>query len=112
VLQDAKSAEARQLSVNVQGLVLKGLCIAVSDNSDRRKLIIRETHNSLCAGHYGITKTLCAVSSLFWWPSLKVDVISFISACPPCQRNKSRRHRPYVLRLCLVKSNRTLDSYL
>jgi hypothetical protein len=49
------------------------------------------------AGHYGITKTLRTVGKLFWWPSLKVDVTDFISSCPPCQRNKARRHRPYGL---------------
>jgi hypothetical protein len=76
---------------------MKGSCIVVPDNSDLRTLIIRETHDSPYAGHYGITKTLRAVGNLFWWPSLKVDVTNFISACPPCQRNKSRRHRPYGL---------------
>jgi hypothetical protein len=85
------------LSVNAQGFVVKGSCIVVPDNSDLRKLIIRETHDSPYAGHYGITKTLRTVGKLFWWPSLKVDVTDFISSCPPCQRNKARRHRPYGL---------------
>jgi hypothetical protein len=29
--------------------------------------------------------------------NLKVDVPNFISSCPPCQRNKACRHRPYGL---------------
>jgi hypothetical protein len=97
ILQDANSAETRLLSVNAQGFVVKGSCIVVPDNFDLRKLMIRETHDSPYAGHYGTTKTLRTVGKLFWWPSLKVDVIDFISSCPPCQRNKARRHRPYGL---------------
>jgi hypothetical protein len=83
VLRDANSMEAHQLSVNAQGFVVKGSCIVVPDNADLRTLIIRETHDSPYAGHNGITKTLRAVGHLFWWPSLKVDVTNFISACPP-----------------------------
>jgi hypothetical protein len=97
VLQNANSMEAHQLSVNAQGFVVKGYLIVVPDYSDLMTLIIRETHDSPYAGHYGIIKTICAVGHLFWWPSLKVDVTNFISVCPPCQRNKSRRHRPYGL---------------
>jgi hypothetical protein len=72
-----------RLSVNAQGFVVKGSCIVVPDNYNLRKLIIRETHDSPYAGHYGITKTLRTVGKLFWWPSLKVDVTDFISSCPP-----------------------------
>jgi hypothetical protein len=97
VLRDANSAETHLLSVNSQGFVVKGSCIVVPDNSNLRTLIIRETHDSPYAGHYGITKTLRTVGKIFWWSSLKVDVTNFISACPPCQRNKNRRHRPYGL---------------
>jgi hypothetical protein len=97
ILRDANSAKTRLLSVNAQGFVVKGSCIVVLDNSDLRRLIIRETHDSPYAEHYGITKTLRTVGKLFWLPSLKVDVTDFISSCPPCQRNKARRHRPYGL---------------
>jgi hypothetical protein len=85
------------LCVNAQGFVVKGSCIVVPDNSDLRKLIIKETHDSPYAGHYGITKILRTVGKVFWWPSLKVGVTDFISSCPPCQRNKARRHQPYGL---------------
>jgi hypothetical protein len=57
ILRDANSAETRLLSVYAQGFVVKGSCIIVPDNSDLRKLIIREAHDSPYAGHYGITKT-------------------------------------------------------
>jgi hypothetical protein len=65
ILRDANIAETRLLSVNAQGFVVKGSCIVVSDNSDLRKSIIRKTHDSPYAGHYGRTKTLHIVSKLF-----------------------------------------------
>jgi hypothetical protein len=115
VLQDANNAKARQLSVNAQGSVVKGSCIAVPDDFDLRTLIIRETHDSPYAGHYKITKTLCAGGNLYWWPFLKADITNFISTCPPCQRNKSRHHQPYglynlwrCLKDCSIPSTMTL----
>jgi hypothetical protein len=44
---------------------MKGSCIVVLDNSDLRKLIRRETHDSSYARHYGITKTLRTIDKLF-----------------------------------------------
>lgn len=62
VMQNVNSAEARQLSVNAQGFVMKGPCIVVPDGSDLRTLIIRETREFPYAGHYGLNQN----SSCSW----------------------------------------------
>ena len=31
----------------------------------------------------------------FWFPGLEAFVRKYVSSCDVCQRNKSRRHRPY-----------------
>ena len=89
-------ADSHQLSTTWDGLVLRGNSqIVVPLDEDLRKTIIGEYHDNRYAGHYGIEKTQQAVGRLFWWPALTKDVTKYISGCVLCQRNKSRRHRPF-----------------
>ena len=93
---DATWALENQLCTNVQGLVLKGgNRVVVPDDEVLRTQILSEYHDTLYAGHYGVTKTRAAVGRLFWWDSLTADVSSFVSTCTVCQRDKARRHKPY-----------------
>ncbi len=96
VQRDANWADSNQLSTTWEGLVLKRKSrLAVPDDVNLRRQIIAEYHDSPYAGHYGIEKTRKAVGQVFWWSSLTEDVSKYISCCVLCQRNKSRRHRPF-----------------
>ena len=96
VQRDANWADSNQLSTTWEGFVLKRKSrIVVPDDVDLRRLIIAEYHDTPYSGHYGIEKTRKAVGQLFWWTSLTEDVTKYISCCVLCQRNKSRRHRPF-----------------
>jgi hypothetical protein len=44
-----------------------------------------------------MSRTRVAVGRMFWWGSLAGDVAKFVSTCVACQRNKTRRHKPYRL---------------
>ena len=72
-----------------------GSKIVVPSDDDLRRRIIEEYHDTYVAGHYGIEKTRKAVGRLFWWTSMTEDVAKYISCCVMCQRNKSRRHKPF-----------------
>ena len=88
--------DSHQLSTTWEGLVLKeNSKIVVPDNAELRRSIIADLHDTQYAGHYGKDKTQQAVGRLFWWPSLTKDVAKYVSDCVLCQRNKSRRHRPF-----------------
>jgi len=94
--RDANWADSNQLSTTWEGLVLKRKSqIVVPDDVDLRRQIIAECHDTPYSGHYGIEKTRKAVGRLFWWSSLTEDVSKYVSCCVLCQRNKSRRHRPF-----------------
>ena len=96
VQRDANWADSNQLSTTWQGLVLKrNSLIVVPEDVDLRRQIIEEYHDTPYSGHYGIEKTRKAVGRLFWWASLTKDVAKYVSCCVLCQRNKSRRHRPF-----------------
>ena len=50
-----------------------------------RNMVMEQSHESLWAGHLGITKTLNKIKKHFFWPSLKKDVIHFCKTCHHCQ---------------------------
>ena len=98
VRRDATRAKSSQLSATSEGLVLKrGSHIVVPSvkGSDLKTQILAEYHDTPYSGHYGIDKTRRAVGRVFWWPSLAEDVTKYVSFCVLCQRNKSRRHKPF-----------------
>ena len=96
VQRDANWADSNQLSTTWEGLVLKKESqIVVPDDVDLQRQIIAEYHDSPFAGHYGIEKTRKAVGRYFWWSSLTKDVTKYVSCCVLCQRNKSKRHKPF-----------------
>ena len=97
VQEDATWADSNQLSTTYEGLVLKGnsLIVVPASAEELKTMIIAEYHDTAYAGHYGIEKTRKAVGRLFWWTSMAKDVTKYISTCVLCQRNKSRRHKPF-----------------
>jgi hypothetical protein len=74
-----------------KGLWWHNAQVVVPDSEAVRDAIIEELHDVPAAGHMGITKTLKAVSRLYWWPTLKEDVTAWVRSCDACQRNKSSR---------------------
>lgn len=53
--------------------------------------IIRDYHDSLQAGHQGITKTLKMILKRYYWRGIQKDVYNYISRCPTCQKSKHGR---------------------
>ena len=46
--------------------------------------ILKRVHNN--AGHHGVTRTLAKLHSLGYnWPSMRRDLVAFITTCPQCQ---------------------------
>ena len=43
-------------------------------------------HESVMAGHLGVSKTLDRLLTQFWWPSIGADVIRFVRSCDACQK--------------------------
>lgn len=76
------------------GLWWKGNLVVVPDVPGLRHSILYELHDAPYSGHPGITKTMKAVQRLYWWPSLRDDVQTYVSTCASCQRNKAVSHKP------------------
>ena len=61
-------------------VILQGTRIVVPNHA--RKLVIRELHNA----HSGLTKTLLIAQQLYYWPSMRSEIKTYIDACIPCQQ--------------------------
>ena len=71
--------------------------VMIPDNSKIKNKIITELHATPYGGHGGITKTYENVSRLFFWPSMRKDVIQYVHYCAECQRNKPSNQKPASL---------------
>ena len=59
--------------------------------------IMSQYHDSLWAGHFGVTKTCKALEQRFWWPRMRQQVADFVRTCDSCQRVKTRNTYPHGL---------------
>jgi hypothetical protein len=55
---------------------------------------LREIHNVPYVGHPGYQKTIVAIKSQYYWPSMKKEVIDFIARCLECQKVKVEHRHP------------------
>ena len=74
-----------------------GVCIPDSLFKGRRvrELVISHYHEIL--GHLGFRKTLAAVHTQVWWPSIHADVSAFCKSCATCAMIKSSTQAPLGL---------------
>ncbi|MBE6133033.1 MAG: hypothetical protein E7180_06615 [Erysipelotrichaceae bacterium] len=71
-----------------------------------RTRVLELHHDSVSAGHFGISKTIDLICRNFWWPKLSIDVKNFIKSCDICCKSKIPRHKPYGLLSPLSTPNR------
>ena len=55
----------------------------------KRQDLIRQFHDSLFAGHLGITQTVFRLLDRVYWPGLRGDVQTYIKSCTICIARKS-----------------------
>ena len=94
---DAEWTAASDLLRKTDGLWWRGSRIAVPDSEAVKSLILLELHNSPIAGHVGVTKTIQAAKTQFWWPRMDQEIQEWVSACESCQRNKGNRRNKGLL---------------
>ena len=79
--------------VHKDGLWFAGQALVVPRVANLRHECMKEMHDMLFSGHLGVTKTLKAVTRLFWWPVVKHDVKQCVLSCNSCHRTKSSNQR-------------------
>eukprot|EP00253_Pinus_taeda_P030047 PITA_30047 len=71
--------------LTINGLVRFRNMICVLDNSEPKKLILREFHVKLYSGHLGYQKTLTTLKKFYHWLNLKKEVAEFVARCMDSQ---------------------------
>ena len=69
------------------GLLFYHDCLCIPAGSTRN-FLIWELHGGGLAGHFGITKTLLALESRYFWPHLRRDTRRLVSQCSTCTLGK------------------------
>ena len=65
-----------------------GTALVVMEDNTLRRGVTSIFHDSLTAGHPGISKTLHLLSQYYWWPNMKHNVTEYIKGCAACQMTK------------------------
>ena len=66
------------------GLVRFRNMIYVPDNSELKKVILREFQVIPYSGHLGYHKTMIATNKFYYWLNWKKDVAEFVARCLDC----------------------------
>jgi hypothetical protein len=57
-----------------------------------RDNILKEKHSGGLDGHFGHDKTFVQLSSSYYWPGMRTEVIKFMNRCRIFQHEKGKRH--------------------
>ena len=63
--------------------------IYLNENSKFKFKILKESHDSLLAGHVGFFKTYYNAHQCFFWKGMSRDIQKYVAECDTCQKNKS-----------------------
>jgi len=89
--------------LTADGLVRFRDKIYVSDNSELKKVILREFHAKPYSSHPRYKNTLTAVKRFYYWPKLKRNVAEFVARYFDCQRVKEEcKHPTGLLQLIVI----------
>jgi len=55
--------------------------------------VLKREHSSLLGGHPEETKMYRTLRRRYYWPSLAVDVFSWVAACGTCAKNRLKEVR-------------------
>jgi hypothetical protein len=80
--------------------------IVVARDNDLKRGVIHYFHDTLSAGHPGITNTYQLAKRDVWWPNMKQDVEQYVKGCAICQASKAntRPLRPGMTPITLEHS--------
>ena len=76
------------------GLHWYGDRLVVMEDSSLKRGVISLYHDSIMAGHPGISNTMWAIAKDFWWPAMKKDVTEYVKGCSICQSRKNQSNKP------------------
>jgi len=68
--------------------------LCVPNNSELRKELLKESHDSMLTTHPGSTKMYRDLKSHLWWPGMRRDIADHVARCLTCQKVKAEHQKP------------------
>ncbi|GJU01553.1 putative reverse transcriptase domain-containing protein [Tanacetum coccineum] len=62
--------------------------------SDLRTLVMHQSHKSKYSIHPGLDKMYQDLKQLYWWPNMKVNIVTYVSKCLTCAKVKAEHQKP------------------
>jgi hypothetical protein len=97
--------------------LINGLLYHTKQGRDRlyvpasmQQAVLREAHDCVVSGHFGVHKTLGRLVPVVFWPRLDRSVRDYIRTCDSCQRNKPSNLQPPGLLQSLPIPDHNWDS--
>ena len=72
--------------------------------SSLRMEVLKLAHDSVFAGHLGITATKKSLMSRFTWPGVTKDIANYIKSCEICQKHAKRKPKLPLGKMEMVKT--------
>ncbi|KAJ1692761.1 hypothetical protein LUZ63_009459 [Rhynchospora breviuscula] len=91
--EHARTNETSRFKLNDEGLLCFDDRVCVPENTELRKEILSEAHESGYTIHPGEVKMYKDLRRYFWWPNMKKDVSEFVAKCMVCQQVKADRKK-------------------
>jgi Integrase zinc binding domain len=76
------------------GILLFWGKVYVPDQTDLRRCIVAQHHDTQIAGHLGRWKTLEMVAHNYWWPQMVQFIGNYTKTCDSCLWTKVQRQKP------------------
>lgn len=91
--QDVKDGLVRRYWLDEELLYAKGGRLYVPSGGGLRSELMKDTHDSLWAGHPGVERMLALLSRSYYWPKMDQDVELYVKTCLVCQQDKSEKKK-------------------
>jgi transposase InsO family protein len=77
----------------------------------RKKIIIKEFHETLLRGHQGVSRTMKRIIQHYTLKGLNADIKEYIKLCASCQKNKSSNHSIQQPMVVTTTAGRTFEIF-
>jgi len=84
MMERGKEESVPEFTTN-DGILRFGNRLCVPNNSELRKELLKESHDSMLTTHPGSTKMYRDLKSHFWWSGMKRNIANYVARCLTCK---------------------------
>ncbi|MCF8701926.1 DDE-type integrase/transposase/recombinase, partial [Corynebacterium sp. MC-10] len=94
LMELALQGQTRRFWVEDGLLLTAGRRVYVPKYGNIRRQIMKESHDTLWAGHPGQRRTRALIEAIYYWPKMRDDIECYVQTCLVCQQDKVEQRHP------------------